>query len=97
MPPDPTPQGNPKESQLKRYEANIPRGALVETSRLRDCRVNVRADIQLGVRWGAFLALPFLGNVLVRGADARWLPAVTLAAFAVVCRCRLRYQRRRAV
>ncbi|WP_043263160.1 hypothetical protein [Streptomyces sp. CT34] len=97
MPPDPTPPGNPKESQLKRYEANIPRGALVETGRLRDFQVNVRADIQLAARWGVFLALPFLGNVLVRGADARWLPAVTLAAFAAVCRCHLRYQRGRAV
>ncbi|GGU60873.1 hypothetical protein GCM10010211_27170 [Streptomyces albospinus] len=97
MPPDPALQGNPKESQLKRYEANIPRGALVETSRLLDFQVNVRADLQLGIRWGMFLALPFLGNVLVRSTDARWLPAVALATLAAVCRCRLRHQRRRAV
>ncbi len=108
MPPDRTFHWNLKEPQLKRYEANIPRRGPVETGYRRDFPVNarvdapfrarfaIRCDVQLAVPLGAFLAIPYLGNVLVHGADPRWLPAVALVAWAGVGRPRLRHQHRRA-
>ncbi|MFE7311925.1 hypothetical protein ACFU7T_02240 [Streptomyces sp. NPDC057555] len=108
MPPDRTLHRRLKEAQLKRYEANIPREEPVETGDRRDFPVNVRAgarsglrftvrcDVRLAVPLGAFLAIPYLGNILVQGADARWVPAVVLVALAAAGRPGLRHQRRRA-
>ncbi|MEU7641692.1 MULTISPECIES: hypothetical protein [unclassified Streptomyces] len=108
MPPDRTPHWRLKAAQLKRYEANIPRGGPVETEDRRDFPVNdpvggrsavrfgIRCDVQLTAPLGAFLAIPYLGNILVRGADAHWVPAVALAVLIAACRPRLRHQRRRA-
>ncbi|MFF2807312.1 hypothetical protein ACFVT2_09030 [Streptomyces sp. NPDC058000] len=59
-------------------------------------RIAIRCDVQLTAPLGAFLAIPYLGNILVQGVDARWAPAVALAALIAACRPRLRHQRRRA-
>lgn len=108
MPPDRTPRWRPRAAQLRRYEANIPRGGPVETGGRRDFPVNdrastrsvarlgIRCDVQLAAPCGAFLAIPYLGNILVQGADTRWASAVALAGLIAVCRSRLRHQRRRA-
>ncbi|KUL51408.1 hypothetical protein ADL22_06320 [Streptomyces sp. NRRL F-4489] len=93
---------------MKRYEANIPRGGPVETGTRRDfpvnaragarsgARISVRCDLRLAAPLGAFLAIPYLGNVLVHGAEAHWAPVAAAAGLAVLCRSRRHHQPRRA-
>ncbi|MCK7625238.1 hypothetical protein MUU72_19360 [Streptomyces sp. RS10V-4] len=56
-----------------------------------------RCDVRFAAPPVAFLAIPYLGNVLVQGAEGRWAAAAALALLAAVCRPRPRHQRRRAV
>ncbi|AIA01908.1 hypothetical protein DC74_1392 [Streptomyces noursei] len=108
MPPDRTPHWRPEAAQLKRYEANIPHRGPVETGDRRDfpvndpvqaryaARIGIRCDAQLAAPLAAFLAIAHLGNVLVQGADVRWVSAAALAALLAARRPRPRHQRRRA-
>lgn len=88
MPPDRMRGRRPGASRLKRYEANIPRGWFVETKVVRDFQVNVQL--------GAFIALPFLGFVMIYGLDATIAAAATATVLAATKRSFVRYQQRRS-
>lgn len=86
MPPDRSSRRTPQGIQPRRSEASIPLGPGAKTWEVRDSQVN----LQLGL----FIAVPFVGVVLVFGPNSQaWALAALPALLTSLHGTRLRYRR----